>query len=107
MKKIYTAKHPTEAHLVRGLLESYDISCEVRGEALFSARGELPVTTDTLPSVWIRDPIDYLKAKDIVADYDTRKNSNGIKGPPWSCPTCGEEIEAQFSACWQCGTDKP
>jgi hypothetical protein len=21
---------------------------------------------------------------------------------PWKCPTCGEEIEAQFDACWNC-----
>jgi len=34
MKKVYIAKHPTEAHLIKGLLESYSISCEVRGEVL-------------------------------------------------------------------------
>ena len=21
----------------------------------------------------------------------------------WKCPKCGEEIEAQFDACWNCG----
>jgi membrane protease YdiL (CAAX protease family) len=25
---------------------------------------------------------------------------------PWTCPACGESVEAQFSACWNCGTEK-
>ncbi len=23
----------------------------------------------------------------------------------WNCPKCGEEVEAQFDACWKCGTN--
>ena len=24
----------------------------------------------------------------------------------WSCPGCGEELEAQFDKCWSCGTSR-
>lgn len=24
----------------------------------------------------------------------------------WQCPTCGEHIQEQFDACWQCGTER-
>lgn len=25
----------------------------------------------------------------------------------WSCPSCGEQLEVQFSECWSCGAAKP
>ena len=49
MKPVYTARHPAEAHLIRGMLEAGGIRAEVRGDQLYGAFGELPV----LPSVWI------------------------------------------------------
>ena len=45
MVQVYSAENPTEAHYLKGLLESQGIQCDVRGESLFGARGELPITT--------------------------------------------------------------
>ena len=106
MKKVYIAKHPTEAHLIKGLLESYNISCEVCGEALFGVRGEVPMTVDTLPSVWVLDEADFEKAREIVADYDRGDKGNALKKNLWKCPKCGEELEPQFTECWKCGTER-
>jgi hypothetical protein len=25
----------------------------------------------------------------------------------WTCPKCGEKIEPQFDACWNCSTERP
>lgn len=55
MLKIYSAQHPSEAHLIKGILESYNIKSEVRSESIFSMRGELPLTPETAPSLWIFD----------------------------------------------------
>ena len=55
MKQVFVAQHPTEAHLVAGFLESRGIQAVIQGEALFGARGEVPVTPATLPSVWVPD----------------------------------------------------
>ena len=30
----------------------------------------------------------------------------GSPAPPWRCPSCDEIVEAQFQACWKCGTAK-
>ena len=106
MKKVYIAGHPTEAHLIKGLLESYNISCEVRGEALFGVRGEVPITADTLPSVWVHDDDDFEKAREIVKDYD-RGSSAAHAQSLWKCPNCGEVLEPQFTECWNCGTEHP
>src|SRR4029079_16398169 len=42
-----------DAHLLKGFLEGERIRAEVRGEFIFSVRREVPITTDTCPSVWI------------------------------------------------------
>jgi hypothetical protein len=51
MKKIYIAMNFTDAHLLKGLLESEDVETLVQGEFLWTARGEVPISTDTASSV--------------------------------------------------------
>jgi hypothetical protein len=70
MKKVFVARNPAEAHLVRGLLESRGIHAEVRGEALWGTRGETPLTPDTLPTVWV-DELQASEAARIVEEYSS------------------------------------
>jgi hypothetical protein len=107
MKIIYTAADPATAHIVRGILASYGIDSEVRGEALFSVRGELPMVGDTFPTVWIVKDVDHLKAQEIVEDFDSRLSGKDNNGASWTCGNCGEQLESQFTACWQCETPRP
>lgn len=43
MQKVFTARDITEAHIIKGLLESHDIPAQVDGAYLQGAFGELPV----------------------------------------------------------------
>ncbi len=70
MKRVYVAKHPTDAHLFKGILEQEGIEAIVRGEALFGARGEAPLTFDTLPSVWVLEPEDAERAGCLALEYE-------------------------------------
>lgn len=103
MIQVYSAEHPTEAHMVKGILEAQGISCEVRGEVLFGSRGELPVTPETAPSVWIIEEGRYEEARRIVLQYEKRRRENTPTGKSWSCSSCGEKLEDQFTHCWKCG----
>lgn len=106
MKQVFVAQHPAEAHLVKGVLESQGIGAEVRAEALFGTRGEAPVTPDTLPSVWVLDDSDIDRALALLRDFHAGRE--GIpSGEPWVCSTCGETLDPQFAACWQCDTSRP
>ena len=29
-----------------------------------------------------------------------------VNAKAWTCPSCGENIEAGFDICWKCGTEK-
>ena len=106
MRKVFVAAHPAEAYMVKGLLESEGIEAIVRGEALFSARGLISVTQDTLPSVWVLDPHDAECAVAIIAAPQTALAA-GRKERSWRCPTCNEFISPEFVVCWQCGGAEP
>lgn len=106
MEQVYIANDPTEAHLVKGILEQYEISCEIRGEALWNARGQLPLTLDTLPTIWIFDDNRYEEAMKLVEQF-VNGTLSANTGSPWKCPECGEGVEGQFTDCWQCGTNRP
>jgi ribosomal protein S27AE len=103
MKQVFVAQHPTEAHLVKGMLEANGIVAEVHGESLFSARGEAPATPDTLPTVWVLDDEQATTARSVLAEYAAPAASGVSQRAAWLCPACGEVIEAQFTECWNCG----
>jgi len=94
---VFIAQHPTEAHLVVGLLASQGIAAEVRGEPLFSVRGEVPVTPSTLPTVWVLEDSQAEPALALIRDRAASAEQ------PWTCASCGETVEPQFSVCWKCG----
>jgi transglutaminase-like putative cysteine protease len=91
---------------VKGILEQYGISCEIRGEALWIARGQLPLTSETLPTIWIVDDSRYEEATELTERFKdgTLTEKAGVN---WKCPECGEEVEGQFTECWQCGANRP
>ena len=106
MRKVYIANHPAEAHLLKGILESHGIHCEVQGEFLFSARGALPPTPETAPSVWIFDHRHFDAARAIVKEFETSAGHEASEGETWVCNACGEASEEQFTECWNCGTPR-
>jgi hypothetical protein len=106
MTKVFVAQHPTEAHLVAGLLTSQGIVAEVRNESLFNVRGEVPVTPATLPTVWVIDDKDVESAREILRDQAPAAPGSAAEAP-WTCHVCGEPVEPQFEACWNCNTPRP
>ena len=71
MKQVFVAQNPAEAHLVRGLLETRGIHAEVRGEELWGTRGETPLTSDTLPTVWVLNDLQVPEAMSALEEYSS------------------------------------
>lgn len=107
MKRIFIARHPAEAHFVKGLLQSEGIQATVRGEDLSGVRGGVPVTHDTSPSVWILDDAEFESAATLIRRYESGAAPEPGPTPAWQCPQCGEQVEGQFTSCWKCGSDRP
>lgn len=55
MIRVAQSANPLDARLLLGVLESHGIRACIQGEALWAARGELPLTPESARSVWVTD----------------------------------------------------
>src|SRR2546423_11452563 len=72
MKRVYVAMTPIDAQFVKAFLESAGIAAAVRGEHLFGLRGSVPMTAETLPSVWLEDEEDFDRAQVLLVQLEAR-----------------------------------
>jgi hypothetical protein len=72
MKRVYVASTPVDAQFVKAFLDSAGIAAVVRGEHLFALRGSVPMTDETLPSVWIEDEEDLARAQRLLERLEKR-----------------------------------
>jgi hypothetical protein len=72
MKRVFVASNPIEAKFVKDFLESAGLPVKIRGEYLYGILGSLPVSEDTLPSVWVLYEEDYEQARALLAKVEAR-----------------------------------
>ena len=87
---------------LRAILEDHGIVCIIKNEHLSGAAGELP-PIECWPELWVTDDSDYTNACKLIKDA---LNANDRDSQTWSCPSCGEVIEGQFTDCWNCGQSR-
>ena len=102
MKRVYSSTDPMMVGHIKNILESEGISCLIKNQILSGGMGELP-PLECGPEVWIRLDEDLLQSERIVT---AALSDSVVDVKSWQCD-CGEEIEGQFSACWQCGNERP
>ena len=105
MKEIYKAASLSDAHIFCGVLQSAGIHAIVQGDTLAPLRGMLPMTVETNPTVRILNDADEEKALQILEQYQKQAQQPEPEGP-WTCSSCNEEIEPQFTDCWNCGASR-
>ncbi len=71
MKKVYSAKDITEAHIVAGMLNAHGIKTFVTGEHLQGGIGELVVAD--FAKVMVADD-DMSQGRKIICDYEGKEN---------------------------------
>ncbi len=101
MIKLFTSQNLPEVELCRLMLEEQGIACTIRNQYASIARGEIPFT-DTWPELWVLNDAEADKARALL---DAQPAAD--KGEDWTCPECGERIEAQFTSCWNCSGERP
>lgn len=105
--KLYAANNTMEAHLLVAQLAQAGVRAVVMGSLLDMARGELPMTQETLPSVWV-SATDTDRAMAVVREFTERTAEEPDEaGEPWTCPHCQEDVEGQFAVCWNCQAPRP
>ena len=101
MERLYGHYDNLVAGYIKSALEAEGIDCVLRNEYLVGGAGELPPTA-CWPEIWVMDPRDLPRAREVLEAILARDT-----GPVWTCGTCGERHDAQFSACWRCGAERP
>ena len=96
-------------------LKSHGIACEIRGSR------PSPLSNRPWAELWILDASETGRARQIVqAALDSDREEGIDRGleaddePPqvspswtWTCRQCSEDVETQFSECWNCGSERP
>ena len=102
LTNVYTAPHIALVTPVKNLLEANGIPCILRNDFLSAGRGEIP-SVDTWPEVWVTNDSDAERARGLVAEA-TREADPAAKS--WRCTHCGEDADAVFAQCWNCGAER-
>lgn len=103
MKIILSSPNPGEIAQLRAMLEDAGIDCFMRNEFSAGLAPEIPISEST-PELWIQDDSRLTEALQIKQVW---RISPKVAGNAWTCPSCGEKLEAQFTSCWKCGTARP
>ncbi|KGC03150.1 DUF2007 domain-containing protein [Burkholderia multivorans] len=82
------------------VLEAAGIGCELHNRYATGALGGIPVDA-CAPELWLDDERDDALARRLL---DAASRGPAAGAAPWRCRHCGEALEAQFTACWHCGT---
>ncbi|CAA6800599.1 MAG: DUF2007 domain-containing protein [uncultured Sulfurovum sp.] len=106
MKKVCNAYDPTEAHIIKGVLESYGIKAEVQDDQLHNLVAGIGYTEAVIPTIWIFDDRQYDEAQGILDEYEKKKKDQTRDEVIWVCSSCQEESTEAFTECWNCGASR-
>jgi len=98
MRRLYEARDRIEAQFLRDFLDRHLIAAAVLGDFLAGGAGELPA--NVYPTVWVLEDEDMPRARALLARF---LEDTAATAPAWTCPACGEPVEAGFDLCWNCG----
>ena len=97
MKRILRCDHPLQAAHYANVLRAAGFECDVLRAALYGAVGDIP-WHECAPEIWLRNEAEEARARRLLDEL-----AGPSVGEPWRCTRCGEQLEPQFGACWQCG----
>lgn len=103
MQRVYSAASAAEANLVQGYLELAGLQAIVQGGELGGIQGLLP-TGESSAAVYVPDD-EVERAEELVEEFLSSQPAEA-EAAPWKCPSCGEELEPQFTECWNCGASR-
>jgi hypothetical protein len=103
MTCLYTTQDLALLGHLENALKACGIDCEIRGQHLSIGVGELP-PIECWPELWVLRTDQRAEAENLLRKllYIGSPTSR-----PWTCPSCSEEIQGQFTDCWQCGSPNP
>jgi hypothetical protein len=103
MTRVFSHPDPAITHLVLNRLEQLGVDAVIQGEANGRGMGEVPPIA-AWSEVWVADGASLADVEAAVAEVTAEPEATPAS---WTCPTCDEVVDGQFSVCWACGTFAP
>ena len=91
--KLLLCSRVEDVDVVKGMLSEEGIAGEVT-----NYENPLP-GAEFYPKLWV-DEADYAAAAAVLSAF---RNRAPAAADPWTCSSCGERLEGQFTSCWKCG----
>jgi hypothetical protein len=57
--------------------------------------------------VWVIDDSEFAHADDLLRQFLQGDGARKYAHERWCCTHCNEDLEGQFTACWNCGNLRP
>jgi hypothetical protein len=99
--RVFSAPLLPTVQNVKNLLELRGIAATILNQYLNAALGGIP-PMECWPELWVSDA-DAAQAKQIVNSL-LADSSPSVSD--WTCPQCNEQLEGQFTECWNCDTER-
>ena len=107
MKEVFATREATELHIVKALLEAQGLEAVTRNENVWTLGESTRSDIKVWPSLWIVDDACETAARRVIEGYNAAKAERPGRRRVWRCLQCGETLEEQFTACWNCGAEQP
>ncbi len=96
--KLLLCSRIEDLDVLKGMLMEEGIGCEVTNDTM-----PLP-GAEFYPKLWVTEDADFARAAAVLETF--RKLPSQKSTGSWTCPSCGEQLEEQFTSCWSCGATR-
>ena len=96
--KLLLCSRIEDLDVLKGMLMQEGVACEVTNDTV-----PLP-GAEFYPKLWVVVDAEFDRAMTVLEVF--RKLPTQQSTGPWTCPSCGEQLEQQFSSCWKCGATR-
>lgn len=101
MRKVYSHESLVMVNHLRNVLEAQGVAALVRNDRLMGVLGEVPFV-ECWPQLWVVQDHQATRAEQLILE--------ALEEPDpaladWTCSACGEQVDAAFGLCWNCGAE--
>lgn len=102
MKKLFVSPLLFEVESLKEVLDREGIVCTIKNQQGSSLAGEVPFA-EVFPELWVLNDDDLARAQDFLENW---RKAQPAQTTAWTCTSCGESHENEFTTCWKCGNER-
>jgi len=102
MKKLYVSQSLIDVESRKELLDQAGILCTIKNQRSAMLGGEVPFV-EVFPELWVLQDKDWDQAQQLLQDWEEAKP---LATTSWTCSSCGEIHQKEFTTCWKCNQER-